>query len=80
MWVSILFAALLFGIGHIPTYVHAITPDTPLLVLRILVLNAIGGITFGWLFWRKGFETAMLAHFLSDVGLYVVIPIIYGLM
>ncbi len=80
MWVSIVVAALLFGLGHIPQFVHAITPDMPLLVFRILLLNAIGGITFGWLFWRKAFETAMLAHFLSDIGLYVVIPIIYALM
>ncbi len=75
MWVSILFTALLFGLGHIATFVHEITPATPLLILRIVILNGISGILFGLLFWKKGFETAMLAHLTSDFLLYVFIPV-----
>jgi len=79
MWMSVLFTALFFGLGHIATFVHEMTATTPLIVLRMLVLNGISGVLFGLLFWRKGFETAMLAHFVSDLLLYVFIPLISSL-
>jgi membrane protease YdiL (CAAX protease family) len=31
-------------------------------VLRILLLNALAGLVFGWLFWRRSLECAMFAH------------------
>lgn len=78
MWICTLFAALFFGLGHIPSYVHKIDAETPLLVFRVLMLNAISGISFGYLFWQKGFETAVFAHLINDLIMYFVIPLLFS--
>lgn len=74
MLVSIVLSALIFGAAHVPQFVHAMTSEAPLLIFRIMILNLISGITFGMLFWKKGFETAVLAHFVADFIEYAIIP------
>ena len=49
---------------------------TPLLIARALVLNGIGGIVFGWLYWKRGLLAAMLAHFSADIVLHVAAPMV----
>ncbi len=71
MWLAIILAAVIFGIGHLPTLL-AITAPTPLLIVRTIILNAVGGIIFGWLYWRKGLESAMISHFSADIVLHVI--------
>lgn len=74
--VSIALAAVVFGLGHLPV-TAALTAITPLIVLRAVVLNGIGGVIFGWLFWKKGLEAAMFAHFVTDVFLLTLLPFIH---
>ncbi len=69
-WLAIILASIIFGIGHLPT-LAAITDLTPILIVRTIVLNSIGGIIFGWLYWKKGLESAMIAHFSADIVLHV---------
>jgi hypothetical protein len=76
MWFAIILAAILFGVGHLPTASAAGMDMTLLLTLRIILLNAVGGIIFGWLYWKKGFEAAVIAHFTADICLHVVIATI----
>jgi hypothetical protein len=71
MWGAIILAAVLFGVGHLPA-VSAIAPLTSMLVMRTVLLNALGGIVFGWLFWRRSLESAMLAHASAHVGFALV--------
>ncbi len=75
VWAAIVSTALLFGAGHLPT-TAAVLPLTPLLVARALLLNGMGGIIFGWLYWRRGLLAAMLAHFSADLVLHVVAPLL----
>lgn len=75
MWASILIATTLFGIGHLPI-TSELTTLTPLVIFRALLLNGIGGIVFGWLYWKKGLESAMIAHFSTDIILHVCLPFI----
>ena len=75
-WVANLLAAVLFGLGHLPTAVVAGIPLTPLLVAEILVLNGLAGLVFGWLYWTYGLESAMLAHFSADIVLHVIAPLV----
>ena len=70
MWVAILLAALLFGAGHLPAAM-GITTLTPLLAVLIVFLNSVGGVIFGWLFWKRGLEAAIIAHFCADIVLHV---------
>lgn len=70
-WIGIVGAAVLFGLGHLPA-AAGVWPLTPLVVARVLVLNCLAGIVFGWLYWRRGLEHAMLAHFSADIVLHVI--------
>jgi membrane protease YdiL (CAAX protease family) len=43
-------------------------PDPPrTLVAMVLVGNSLPGMLFGWLFWRRGLEAAMIAHALAHL-------------
>jgi len=75
MWLAIIIAAVIFGIGHLPA-VMSITTLTPLVIARTIVLNAVGGIIFGWLYWKKGLEASMISHFSADLVLHVMLPLI----
>lgn len=68
-WTGIVGAAILFGIGHLPAAAAQWTL-TPAVVVRIVMLNAAGGIVFGWLYWRRGLAHAMVAHFFADIVLH----------
>ena len=62
MWTAIAIAALLFGAGHLPAVAaHGIALTGPV-VARTVALNAVAGLVFGWLFWRRSLEAAMIAH------------------
>ncbi len=70
-WTANIVTALLFGAGHLPA-AAAIAPLTAALTLRVVALNALGGLVFGWLYRRFGLEWAMGSHFACDIVLHVV--------
>ncbi|WP_426689524.1 CPBP family intramembrane glutamic endopeptidase [Rhodanobacter ginsengiterrae] len=72
---AIVLAALLFGAGHLPAAFASGMTQAPLLIARIVLLNAAVAGVFGWLFWKYGFEHAMLAHFCADLVLHVAVPL-----
>lgn len=74
LWSANILAAIIFGLGHLPA-ASLILPLTTLVVIRIIVLNSIGGIIFGWLYQTRGIESAMLAHFSADIVLHVLFAI-----
>lgn len=74
--VSIILAAIIFGLGHLPITASLAKIDT-LIVSRAIILNGIGGIVFGWLFWKKGLESAMIAHFTADIFLLTLLPLLF---
>ncbi len=61
-WLAIAASALLFGIGHLPVAAHLIGSLDGPVVLFVVGVNAAFGVLFGWLFWRRGLESAMIAH------------------
>jgi Type II CAAX prenyl endopeptidase Rce1-like len=75
VWSAITIATILFGLGHLPT-TSAITELTPLVIARAVVLNGIAGLVFGWLYWKKGFEAAVIAHFSADIINLIIFPIL----
>jgi membrane protease YdiL (CAAX protease family) len=72
-WVANGLAALLFGLGHLPSAFGRV-PLTPAVWAYAILLNGICGIVFGWLYWRKGLEAAMVAHFMVDIVLHGIGP------
>lgn len=74
--IAIVLAAIIFGLGHLPI-TASLTALTPLVIGRAIVLNGIGGVVFGWLFWKKGLEAAMIAHFTADIFLLTLLPLVF---
>ncbi len=77
IWTAIL-SAVFFGIGHLPA-MASLVPLTTLIIIRTVFLNAIGGVIFGWLFWRRSLEAAMVSHAATHVGFFIIGLAISGL-
>ena len=67
--------ALAFGAGHLPMAAK-LAPLTAGVVARVVAYNAFAGFVFGWLYWKRGLEHAMLAHFCADLVLHVAMPLL----
>ncbi len=74
-WIAIIIAALVFGLGHLPVTAAMGLPLNGLIVTRALVLNGVAGFVFGWLYWQRGLESAMAAHFTADLLLLILLPL-----
>lgn len=73
-WIANILAAVLFGLGHLPATANLI-PLTPLVITRAIVLNGLAGVAFGWLYWKRGLESAIVAHFSADIVLHVLLAL-----
>jgi hypothetical protein len=60
-WAAIAVSAVGFGLAHLPA-AAGIGMLTPPAVLRVVGLNVVAGVAFGWLYWRHTLEAAMVAH------------------
>ncbi|MCM3140913.1 CPBP family intramembrane glutamic endopeptidase [Brevibacillus sp. MER 51] len=69
-WAGIIGAALIFGLGHLPAANVYFGEITPLLFIRTLALNGVAGILYGYLYWKRGLEYAMIAHAIGDIVLH----------
>ncbi len=76
LWAAIILSAVIFSLGHLPATALA-TKITPLIILRSLVLNGGLGMLYGYYYWKRGLESAMLAHFSSDIVLHFLIPLLF---
>ena len=72
-WIANIIAAILFGLGHLPS-ASLVMHITPAVVAFALILNGIPALSFGYLYWRRGLESAMIAHFCADFVIYVIGP------
>lgn len=61
LWIAIFLSVIIFGLGHLPAAAATISLS-PGVIAYIIVGNAVGGIIFGWLFWRWSPEAAMFTH------------------
>ena len=75
-WIGILIAAIIFALGHFPVAFMAVESPSPTLLIYILIGNSIGGIIFGWLYWKKGLESAFIAHIFAHVVMVLAEPMI----
>lgn len=62
---GIVTAALLFGAGHLPVAAAMGVELSGSVTAYIIAGNAVPGILFGWLYWQRGLEAAILAHALA---------------
>ena len=73
-WAANAIAALLFGALHLPQADLIAGISVPV-VAFVLIGNGIAGLAFGWLYWKYGLISAMVAHFSTDIVLHVIAPL-----
>lgn len=73
--VAILISALLFAAGHLPAALVGET-RTGRFIVRIIALNTLAGLLFGWLFWQWNLETAMAAHVGFHIGAAILVMVL----
>lgn len=71
LWITNAIVALAFGLGHLPAALK-LGAGSSYEVSRILLLNGIPGLAFGWLYWSRSLWAAMVAHFVADLVMHVV--------
>jgi len=67
VWAAIVISGVLFGLGHLPSYLAAGCQKTPMFFALMISLNLWAALIFGWLFWQYGLVSAMLAHMLFHI-------------
>lgn len=72
VWLAIAASALLFGAGHLPMAHFLLGSLNGQVVLLVVGVNAAFGLLFGWLYWRRGLESAMVAHAMSHLVSWLV--------
>ncbi|MGH4141161.1 CPBP family intramembrane glutamic endopeptidase [Clostridium sp.] len=68
---GIFLAAILFAAGHLPATARLLGLSTPILI-RNFLLNGVGGIGFGYLYWKKGLAYAICAHILTHIFIQII--------
>lgn len=70
--IGIVLSTILFATGHFPIVFQIIDSPSMLLLSYVLIGNSIGGLIFGWLYWKKGLESAFVAHILAHVAMVLI--------
>jgi len=65
--VAILISSVVFGIGHLPITFLLFPQATAALIVFVVAANSLFGLIAGYLYWKKGLESAMIAHMLAHV-------------
>lgn len=77
-WVFILaifISALLFALGHYGA-TALMTEMTALIWFRMIFMNSLGGLFFGWIYWKHNLELAMLAHMFAHIAMNLLMVIL----
>jgi membrane protease YdiL (CAAX protease family) len=70
---AIVISSIVFGLGHLPL-ASALGVALSLPIVAFIVLaNSLFGLIAGYLYWRKGLETAIIAHMSTHVVLVTAI-------
>lgn len=63
--IAIFLSALVFAMGHLPIAYLSIEHPSSTLIAYILLGNTFAGIIYGALYWKRGLESAMIAHIIT---------------
>ena len=67
---AIVISSVLFALGHLPV-AYLLYPDAPFaLTVFVLVANSIFGLVAGFLYWKRGLESAIIAHAFAHLVLF----------
>lgn len=70
-WSGIILSSILFSVGHLPIILNIIQNPTLTVFLYIIITNLSAGVFFGWLYWKKGLESAFIAHSFAHLTIII---------
>lgn len=70
IWSGIIISALFFGLFHLPLSKNFVDL-TPFTIGVTMIGNLITGITFGWIFWKRGLLVVIISHITFDLVFHV---------
>lgn len=78
LWVANLGTSVFFGWYHIGNEELFAEVVPAIVAARTVLIITPVGLAFGWLYWKRGLEAAILSHFVIDVIVHVIRPIVEG--
>ena len=75
-WIGICTAAVICAAGHLPIAFSLVSTPSLTLISYIMIGNSLGGIIFEWFYWKKGLESAFIAHMFAHVSMLTLEPIL----
>jgi hypothetical protein len=76
-WSSNSVVGLLFAAGHLPAVFAMFEDPSAAFLTRTIILNTIAGVIYGYLFFSKNLETAMIAHASTHLAMTVLTVILF---
>jgi membrane protease YdiL (CAAX protease family) len=64
---AIVLSSLLFGLGHLPLAFAIMGHLTASIIFYVVIANSVFGLIAGYLYWKKGLESAIIAHMMAHV-------------
>jgi len=64
---AIVVSSVAFGLGHLPIAFALVEHVTAPTVFFVITANSVFGLIAGYLYWKKGLESAVIAHMLTHV-------------
>ena len=68
--IAISISSFMFAIGHLPIAFLLFPQPNAVLILFCIAANSVFGLIAGFLYWRKGTESAIFAHMITHVLLF----------
>ena len=80
-WLAITLSSVIFCVVHIFMGIQLMMEVNifalpKLVVAGMITLGSLEGIVFGWFYWKKGLGLAILIHFLVEIIVLVIFPMI----
>ncbi|WP_194841402.1 CPBP family intramembrane glutamic endopeptidase [Salinibacillus xinjiangensis] len=75
-WIAIIGASLVFGFGHLSLAQSVYGGNSLWVILYVLIGNGFAGLGFGYFYWKRGLEYAIVSHMTADLMLHFVIPLL----
>jgi hypothetical protein len=66
---AILISSFVFGVAHLPVAFLLLPEATIVVVLFVIIANSAFGLIAGALYWRRGLESAIVAHMITHLVL-----------
>lgn len=72
-YMGILISSFLFAIAHLPMAFTLLSSDiNATIIIYLIGVNLLAGIVYGYIFWKKNIEAAMIAHIFTHVFLILI--------